>query len=91
MLIIHNLNFNNQNFATMKESIKQSIREVTVVILGAISLLLMCSEPANEETWFEAFFISKGIAFLLGHISYRLFTYWKSKGLFPGMDDEEKL
>ena len=75
----------------MKESIKQAIRETTVVILGTIAFILMCSEPASEETWFEAFFISKGIAFLLGHISYRLFTYWKSKGLFPDMDDEEKL
>lgn len=71
----------------MKESIKQSIREATVGILGTISLLLMCSEPANEETWFEAFFISKGIAFLLGYISYRLFNYWESKGLLPDIEE----
>lgn len=75
----------------MKESIKQSIITATVGILGTITFILMCSEPANEETWFEAFFISKGIAFLLGYISYRLFTYWESKGLLPDMDDEEKL
>lgn len=73
----------------MKESIKQAIRKASVGILGTIALILMCSEPANEETWFEAFFISKGIAFLLGYISYRLFTYWESKGLFPDMDDEK--
>ncbi len=75
----------------MKESIKQAIRETTVVILGTIAFILMCGEPANEETWFEAFFISKGIAFLLGYITYRLFTYWESKGLLPNWDDEEKL
>lgn len=69
----------------------QLITTSAIGILGAIAFVLMCGEPANEETWFETFLITKGIALLLGYITYRLFAYWESKGLLPDLDDEEKL
>ena len=65
-----------------------TIRISTIGILGCIAFILMCSEPANEETWFQTFLITKGIAFLLGYITYRLCTYWESKGLLPDMEEE---
>lgn len=70
-----------------REYMKQ-VRAFIIGILGYICIILMCGEPADEERWFTIFFITKGLAFLLGYITYLLCTHWESKGLLP--DFEEK-
>lgn len=63
------------------------VRESIIGLMGCIAFILMCSEPANEETWYQTFFITKGIAFLLGYATYRLCVYWESKGFLPNMEE----
>lgn len=45
-------------------------------VLMAVVMILMFSEPANEENWFMVFFISKSIAFLCGFGVYKLTKKW---------------
>lgn len=54
-----------------------------VGILGCITLILVLSEPTDEEKWFLQFFISKGLGFLIGYATYHLCSRWESKGLLP--------
>lgn len=73
----------------MKENVTmQIIRNSILGILGCITLILMVGEPVNEETWFSTFFITRGLAFLVGYVTYKLFVRWESKGLLPDMDDD---
>lgn len=69
------------------ELIKQ-VRMSIVGILGCIAFIIMCGEPIEEETWFRVFFITKGLAFLIGYCCYALYRHWESKGLLPDLDEE---
>lgn len=72
----------------MKEETKKQVRISIVGLFGFIALILMVSEPTNQDTWFRDFFISKLIAAVFGFITYRLAKYWESKGLLPEMDED---
>ena len=71
-----------------KSELMKQVRMFIVSILGCIALILMCSEPIEEETWFRVFFITKGLAILIGYIAYVLCVRWESKGLLPEMNEE---
>ena len=71
-----------------KNELMNHLRMFIVDILGCIALILICVEPAEDETWFRVFLITKGLAFLIGYITYVLYVHWESKGLLPKMDDE---
>lgn len=71
-----------------KSELMKQVRMFIVSILGCIALILMCSEPIEEETWFRVFFITKGLAILIGYITYVLCVRWESKGLLPEMNEE---
>ena len=71
-----------------KSELMKQVRMSIVGILGCIALILMCGEPIEEETWFRVFFITQGLAFLIGYITYVLCVRWESKGLLPDMDKE---
>ncbi len=71
-----------------KSELMKQVRMSIVSILGCIALILMCSEPIEEETWFRVFFITKGLAILIGYITYVLCVRWESKGLLPEMNEE---
>lgn len=71
-----------------KNELMKQARMSIVGILGCIALILACGEPTKEENWFRVFFITKGLAFLIGYVCYVLFMHWESKGLLPDMDDE---
>lgn len=71
-----------------KSELMKQVRMFIVSILGCIALILMCSEPIEEETWFRVFFITKGLAILIGYITYVLYVCWESKGLLPEMNEE---
>ena len=70
-----------------KSELMKQVRMSIVGILGCIVLILMCGEPIEEETGFRAFFITKGLAILIGYIAYVLYVYWESKGLLPEMNE----
>ena len=70
----------------MKSDLMIIVRMSIIGILGTVALILMCGEPIKEETWFRVFFITKGLAFLIGYITYVLCVRWESKGLLPPMD-----
>lgn len=71
-----------------KSELMKQVRMSIVSILGCIALILMCSEPIEEETWFRVFLITKGLAILIGYITYVLCVRWESKGLLPEMNEE---
>ncbi len=64
-----------------KRDLMKQVRMSIVGILGCIALILMVGEPIEEETWFRVFFITKGLAFLIGYVCYALFVRWESKAL----------
>ena len=75
----------------MKELVMKYVRMSMVGLLGAITLILAFSEPIDEASfgkWFETLYVTKGLAFLIGYITYTLFKHWDEKGLLPDMDDE---
>lgn len=71
-----------------KSELMKQVRMSIVSILGCIALILMCSEPIEEETWLRVFFITKGLAILIGYITYVLCVRWESKGLLTEMNEE---
>ena len=71
-----------------KSELMKQVRMFIVSILGCIALILMCIEPIEEETWFRVFLITKGLAILIGYITYVLCVRWESKGLLPEMNEE---
>ena len=71
-----------------KSELMKQVRTSIVGLLGCIAFILMVGEPIKEETWFRVFFITKGLAFLIGYITYVLCVRWESKGLLPEMDEE---
>lgn len=71
-----------------KNEIMKYVRMSIVSVLGYIALILMVGEPIEDETWFRVFFISKGLAFLIGYCTYKLYYFWESKGLLPEMDED---
>lgn len=71
-----------------KRDLMKQVRMYIVGILGCIAFILMVGEPIEEETWFRVFFITKGLAFLIGYVCYTLFVHWESKGLLPDMDEQ---
>lgn len=71
-----------------KNEIMKYVRMSIVSVLGYIALILMVGEPIEDETWFRVFFISKGLAFLIGYCTYKLYSFWESKGLLPKMDED---
>lgn len=73
----------------MKENVTMQIIRCSILgILWSIALILLCGEPIEDETWFRVFFITKGLAFFVGYIAYKLFVRWESKGLLPDTDDD---
>lgn len=71
-----------------KSEFMKQVRISIVGLFGCICLILISSEPADEEKWFMQFFLSKGLAFLFGYVAYILTKRWESKGLLPDMEDE---
>lgn len=68
--------------------IKRYARMSIISVLGYATLILMVGEPIEDETWFRVFFISKGLAFLIGYCTYKLYSFWELKGLLPEMDED---
>lgn len=66
------------------------LREIFIGILGIVAFLLAVGEPLNEDSWFLAFFLSKGLAIILGFVAYKLYSTWNAKGLLPDMDLEDE-
>lgn len=66
-----------------KENLMKEVRAYIIGFLGSITFILVCCEPADEEYWYLQFFISKGLAFLIGYTTYILCSRWESKGLLP--------
>ena len=73
----------------MKVTMKQ-IRMSAIAILATIALILAISEPSNQDTWYQDFFVSKALAAIVAYITYILATRWESKGLLPDMEDDDK-
>lgn len=71
-----------------KNKIKRYARMSIISVLGYATLILMVGEPIEDETWFRVFFISKGLAFLIGYCTYKLYSFWELKGLLPEMDED---
>ncbi len=71
-----------------KNKIKRYARMSIISVLGYATLILMVGEPIEDETWFCVFFISKGLAFLIGYCTYKLYSFWELKGLLPEMDED---
>ncbi len=71
-----------------KKEVMQEVRMGVVAILGCLCFVCLSGEPANEETWWSVFFISKAIAFAFGLACYSLFKYWNKRGLLPEIEDE---
>ena len=71
-----------------KRDLMKQVRMSIIGILGCIAFILVVGEPIEEETWYRVFFITKGLAFLIGYVCYALFVHWESKGLLPEMDEE---
>ena len=55
-----------------KRDLNKQERMYIVGIWGCIAFILMVGEPIEEETWFRVFFITKGLAFLIGYVCYTL-------------------
>jgi len=51
-------------------------KKMIIGVLMAVVMILIFSEPANEENWFMVFFISKLIAFSGGFGVYKLAKKW---------------
>lgn len=68
----------------------KTLKSALIGILGIISFLLAIAEPSNEESWFMAFCLSKGLAVILGLTAYKLHCAWHAKGLLPNMDWEDE-
>lgn len=60
-------------------------------ILSMISLICIVSEPAENEAWWSAFIISKGIGFATAYLVYRLASYWEKRNLIPELDEDEEV
>ena len=71
-----------------KNKLKRYARLSIISVLGYATLILMVGEPIEDETWFRVFFISKGLAFLIGYCTYKLYSFWELKGLLPEMDED---
>jgi hypothetical protein len=73
----------------MKTTEMKVIRIIFIGILGVIAFILAIGEPSNDESWFFTFFLSKGIAIIIGYVAYKLFVIWDAKGLLPDYHLEE--
>lgn len=60
-------------------------------ILAATALICITSEPANEDTWWLSFFVSKSIGFGAAYLTYRLVAYWEKKKLISISDEDEEV
>lgn len=66
-----------------KEDITKEIRGGVIGLLVMGGLILIVSEPAEQEAWYRVFLTSKLAGFSLWGISALLFKRWESKGLLP--------
>lgn len=73
----------------MKTTEMKVLRIILIGVLGIIAFILAVGEPSNDESWFITFFLSKGIAIVIGYIAYKLFVVWEAKGLLPDFKLEE--
>lgn len=71
-----------------KRDLLKSVRMFIIGVMAVASTILMLGEPANEESWFRIFLISKVSAIIIGFACIALLSYWESKGLLP--DDEKE-
>lgn len=68
----------------MTIEMKKKVRAAIVGLLFGFAFILLCSAPSDDaDSWYLAFFVSKGLAFLLGYAAYVLAGHWESKGLLP--------
>lgn len=74
-----------------KNEFFKRVRTGIVGILGCIAFILMVGEPVSEESWFQVMLWTKALAFAIGFVSYRLFTYWEAKGLLPAEFSDEEI
>lgn len=72
-----------------QQEIMKQVRSSILGVLGCICLILIVSEPADEEKWFTQFFIVKGLGFSIGYVIYRLFSHWDARGLLPEIKDDD--
>lgn len=73
---------------TKGTNVMQYVRLAVIGILGSITFLLMICEPIDEETWVQTFYITKGLAALIGFGLYLLCKRWYAKGLLPEIDED---
>lgn len=73
----------------MKTTEMKVLRIILIGVLGSIAFILAVGEPSNDESWFFTFFLTKGIAIVIGYIAYKLFVVWEAKGLLPDFKLEE--
>ena len=62
-----------------------------ISILAMTALICLVSEPADNETWFKDFFVSKCIGFGTAYLTYRLATYWEKNNLISISDKDEEV
>lgn len=62
-----------------------------ISILAMVALICIVSEPANDETWFMDFFVSKSIGFGTAYLTYRLARYWEKNNLISISDEDEEV
>ena len=64
------------------------LRKGTLSVLATLAFFCLICEPSDDSTWFRVFFISKGLALLLGYATYRLCRYWEARGYLPELNED---
>ncbi|MBQ8426141.1 MAG: hypothetical protein IJX16_00040 [Clostridia bacterium] len=65
------------------ENITKEIRGGVIGLLVMVGLILIASEPVEQEAWCRVFLTSKLAGFGLWGICALLYKRWESKGLLP--------
>lgn len=60
-------------------------------IMSMVSLICIVSEPAENETWWSAFIVSKGIGFATAYLVYKLASYWEKRNLISELNEDEEV
>ncbi len=67
----------------MKTEIAKKVREIIWCILVFVGVILLCSEPAEQENWGKVFFWSKVEGFGCWGFAALLYKLWETRGLLP--------
>ena len=69
--------------------LRKSVKMFIIYLMAVTSLVLICSEPLDDNMWLLVFIITKALAFLVGYGCYTLMERWHINGLLP--DDEKDI